>query len=376
MLERTIRDTKAYYCLECGTCTGSCPVSRYHPQYSPRLMVERALLDDAEEMLGDREVWSCLTCGTCSARCPSTVDYNEFTRATRALARDGGNEGVDTHAGILHALMELEARRSDRRDISWIAEELKVAKKGKVLFFTGCLPYFGVVFRELGVDTVGMANSTIRLLNACGVRPVVSRDERCCGHDAYWTGDLDSFKELARRNLKAIEDSGASTVVFACPECYAMFRLVYPKYFRGLKFDTLHISEFLTPHVERGAVAFSETTATLTYQDPCRLGRFLGVYDAPRGLLAAIPGAELVEMPRSRSEAVCCGSSAWVGCTRVNKRIQLERLGEALDTGAKTLVTGCPKCNIHLACAAKDGDLGRDVEISFLSNVLAQALAG
>ena len=376
MFEKAIRETKAYYCLECGICTGSCPVSRYHPQYSPRIMVERALLDDDETMLSEREVWDCLTCGTCSARCPSTVDFNEFTRAMRAGARESGFEGVDTHAGVLRALMELEARRSGRRDISWVADDLRVSSRGKVLFFTGCLPYYGVVFSELGVDTVGMANSTIRLMNACGVRPVVSRDERCCGHDLYWTGDRESFRKLARGNLKMIEESGARTVVFACPECYAMFNQVYPKFVGKIGFDMMHISEFLVSHVESGRLSFGEKESRVTYQDPCRLGRFLGVYEEPRVLLGSVPGLELTEMPRVRSEALCCGSSAWVGCTRINKSIQLERLSEAADTGATTLVTSCPKCNIHLSCAAKDEDTDGGIEISFLTDVLSDALAG
>jgi Fe-S oxidoreductase len=375
MLEGAIRETKAYYCLECGICTGSCPVSRYHPQYSPRIMVERALLDDDEAMLSERECWDCLTCGTCSARCPSTVDFNEFTRALRTHARESGFEGTDTHAGILRAVMELEIGRTGARDVSWVAEDADVSAKGTVLFYTGCLPYYGVVFKELGVDTVGMANSTIRLLNACGVKPVVSRDETCCGHDLYWTGEPAAIRKLARRNIKMIADSGAETVVFACPECYAMFRTVYPRFVGDLPFDVQHLSEFLKARTESGEISFGWVGAKVTYQDPCRLGRFLGVYEEPRELLAKIPGLELLEMPRARSEALCCGSSAWVGCTRINKSIQKERLAEAADTGATTLVTSCPKCSIHLSCAAKDDDTTRTVGIRFIADVLAEAMA-
>jgi Fe-S oxidoreductase len=375
MLEKTVRETKAYYCLECGICTGSCPVSRYHPQYSPRIMVERALLDDDESMLSERESWDCLTCGTCSARCPSTVDFNEFTRALRALARERGYRGTDTHAGILRAVMELEVTRENPRSTSWVAEDVDVTRRGKVLFYTGCLPYYGVVFRELGVDTVGMANATIRLMNACGVKPAVSAEERCCGHDLYWTGRVKEIRRLARDNVKAVEESGAETLVFACPECYAMFRRVYPELVRKIPFRTLHISEFLRPHVESGRLSFGELATTVTYQDPCRLGRFMNVYDEPRALLESVPGLELSEMPRARSEALCCGSSAWVGCTRINKSIQLERLAEARATGAETLVTSCPKCNVHLSCAAKDGDMDQTVGIRFLTELLSEASA-
>ncbi len=374
MLEETIQRTKAYYCLECGICTGSCPVSRHHENFSPRLMVERALLREEGPSLDDREVWSCLTCGTCSARCPSLVDYNEFTRETRVAAREGGWAGVDTHAGTILAFMELQTGAAGKRDLSWIAEGLRTSRKGGVLFYTGCLPYFGIVFRDYGVDAVGMANSTIRLMNAAGVRPVVSSDERCCGHDPYWTGDADTMKTLAKKNLRMIEETGARKVVFACPECYAMFKLVYPRYFGPLGFEVAHVTEFLVPYAAKGKLAFGERERTITYQDPCRLGRYAGVYDAPRELLTAVPGLEIAEMARTRAEALCCGSSAWVSCTRVNKQIQLERLAEAAETGATTLVTGCPKCNIHLACAARDGDGEEKIEIKFVTDVMAEAL--
>ena len=373
-LDQMIQSTKAYYCLECGICTGSCPVSRHNEAFSPRLMVERALLSSDDVRLGEPDVWSCLTCGTCSARCPVTVDYSEFTRLTRVAARQVDDRGTETHAGVLAAMMELQARRAGDRDLSWIAPDVSVARRGKVLLFTGCLPHFGVVFSEMGVDTAAMANSAIRLMNACGRRPVVSPAERCCGHDLYWTGELESFKKLARMNLRMVEDAGATTVVFACPECCAMFKLVYGKLFGKLQFEVTHITEFLAPYAARGRLSFRESEAVVTYQDPCRLGRYLGVYGAPRELLGAVPGLELREMPRARAEAVCCGSSSWVGCTRVNKSIQLERLREAAGTGATKLVTACPKCNIHLTCAARDGDLGESVEISFVTDLLSEAV--
>jgi Fe-S oxidoreductase len=375
MFEKTVRDTKAYYCLECGICTGSCPVSRHYPEFSPRILVERAVLGADDEMLAEREVWTCLTCGTCTARCPSTVDYNEFTRQSRAAARGAGYRGTDTHAGTVLALHELDAARGSKRDLGWIAPDLRVARKGKLLFYTGCLPYFGVVFRDLGVDTVEMANAVIRLMNACGKRPVVSPDERCCGHDLYWTGDTEVFKKLARANLKMVRDTGAKMVVFACPECYAMFKLVYPRHFGPLGFEVAHITEFLAPYAAKGKLAFAERPAAATYQDPCRLGRYLGVYDAPRELLAAVPELDVREMPRARAEAVCCGSSGWVGCTRINKSIQRERLKEAAETGAGAILTACPKCNIHLSCAAKDDDIDTDISIEYVATFLAGALA-
>jgi Fe-S oxidoreductase len=114
----------------------------------------------------------------------------------------------------------------------------------------------------------------------------------------------------------------------------------------------------------------------VTYQDPCRLGRHLGVYEAPRTALGAVPGVELVEMRRSGPRALCCAGSAWSSCDRHSKAIQVERLREARATGAEVMVTACPKCQIHLRCAMRDPKLGDEIRIELrdVAEVLAAAL--
>ncbi len=374
MLDRIVQETKAYYCLECGICTGSCPISRFDSGYSPRLMVENALLEPPEKTIWDKGVWSCLTCRACSSRCPSLVDYNEFTRGARMVAREAGQTGICTHTGTLQALMELQTVESFRKDTRWIGDGLRVSDRGEYLYFVGCLPYFNIVFEDIGIDGLQTARSAIKVLNAMGIIPAVSPNERCCGHDLYWSGDLAHFRELARRNLKMIKETGAKTVVFSCPEGYATFKLVYPKFFGRLKFEVLHLSEMVSRGMEKGAVVLQEVPGKVTYQDPCRLGRFLGIYEAPRQILRGIPGVEFAEMGRIRADALCCGSSGWINCTRVNKKIQLERLREARDTGAEVLVTACPKCSIHLKCALHDGDFGIKIQVKDINVLLAESL--
>ncbi|RPH82568.1 MAG: (Fe-S)-binding protein, partial [Desulfobacteraceae bacterium] len=120
-------------------------------------------------------------------------------------------------------------------------------------------------------------------------------------------------------------------------------------------------------------VAFQPLEKTVTYHDPCRLGRMAGIYDAPRELLQMIPGIQLVEMGRSRENGVCCGTSGWTNCTACSKAIQTERLREALGTGAGTLVTACPKCEIHLRCALKANPM--EIQIKDLHDLLAEQIA-
>ncbi|TET67613.1 MAG: (Fe-S)-binding protein, partial [Candidatus Zixiibacteriota bacterium] len=177
-------------------------------------------------------------------------------------------------------------------------------------------------------------------------------------------------------NLQVIKKGKADKIVFSCPEGYAIFKQIYPELFGELKFEVLHITELVAQKLKEGGFNLGEIVTKVTYQDPCRLGRFLGIYEEPREILKAIPGLELIEMPRNRKEAICCGSSTWINCSRVNKRIQLERLKEAKDTGAETLITACPKCKIHLSCALKDNDLEEKISIKDLNVLLAESLGG
>jgi Fe-S oxidoreductase len=114
----------------------------------------------------------------------------------------------------------------------------------------------------------------------------------------------------------------------------------------------------------------------VTFQDPCRLGRHLGVFDAPRDVMAAIPGVELEEMARSGPRSVCCAGGPWSSCDRFAKAIQVERLREARRTGADVMITSCPKCQVHFACAMNDPNLGEAIKIEMrdLTELVAQAL--
>ena len=373
-LDAIIEKTNAYYCLECGICTGSCPISRINPQYSPRLFVEKALLISEEELIEDNDLWTCLTCGACSKRCPSLVDYQDFMRRTRNLAIEIENRGICTHAGTIQAVASLQQNDFVQKDLSWISDDLKIKETGDVLFFVGCSPYFNVIFNNIGANSLDATKSSIKILNALGIEPAVRPDERCCGHDAYWTGELETFKQLAKKNLEMIQKSGAKKVIFSCAEGYTTLKTIYPKFFGKLKFEVQHISQFIAEKVEAGELKFKELSEKVTYHDPCRLGRFESEYEAPRKVLQAIPGLELIEMPRNRENSLCCGSSTWINCTQVNKKIQVEKLKEAQSTGAATMVTACPKCNIHLNCTMHDNGFHFDVGIKDLASLVAEAL--
>ena len=377
VITEAIKKTRAYYCLECGKCTGVCPVSKFNRGYSPRSLLIKALRGNYEELVKDKTLWTCLTCGLCDERCPSDINYIELIKTAREVAHGVGEEGVCSHGGAFQSLMRIMTSKELKQNrLEWISEDLKVASQGDIVYFVGCLPYFDVFFSDIGVSTLDAARSTVKILNYLGINPVLLADERCCGHDLLWIGDVDNFKRLAKHNIEVIEKVGAKKVIFSCPECYRTFKKDYPTYFGELKFDVQHIVELIAKEIANDKIKFGDYQATVTYQDPCRLGRHLGIYDEPRQIMYGIPKLKLNEMEKSRNTSICCGVSAWMNCDTYSKALQVERLKDAKSTGADTLVVACPKCEIHLKCAMSEDNFPEDqkIEIKNLTTLACQAL--
>ena len=363
------------YCMECGVCTASCPISRELPSFSPRQMIKRAMMEPVGDLVQSRDLWACLSCARCSVRCPAEIDFPEFNRSYREEARKAGNLPLESHHGILQTIARLQTLNIRQQRTAWAEEVGAFRETGDYFYFVGCLPYFDVTFRYLDLTPLDTARSVLTLLNMLGVEPVISNDERCCGHDALWSGDEATFLELGRRNIEVIKSSGAKTVLFSCPEGYFTFKYDYPKYFKSLPFEVLHMTEFLTQELPQAGLSFKPSSnGTITYHDPCRLGRLSGNYQLPRQLLQGLPETELVEMERNRENAHCCGTSSWMECDGCSKAMQVERIQEAIKTGAQTLITACPKCQIHLTCAQRGTDL--DLKVTDLYAYLLERLKG
>jgi heterodisulfide reductase subunit D len=372
-----LKKSRAFYCLECGKCTAVCPIATFNKGYSPRRMLAEGLFYGARDLLSDRQLWSCLTCQLCSQRCPVDVRYSEYMRDVRAEAYKAGHWGNPSHGGALLHIMEMAASPGLKQNrTGWITEDLKVKQKGEFLYFVGCLPYFQDFFaKDFTFEPVSIARDAVKVLNRIGIEPVVLENERCCGHDLYWLGQLEKFDELGRLNMKDIEESGAKTVITACPECALSLKRLYPERLGKAGYEVLHISELLARSMDK--LIFKELNMEVTFQDPCRLGRYLGVYDPPRQVLSSIPGLKLHEMRRNRRGSICCGTTNWMNCDASSGQIQRSRLKEAGETGAKTLVTACPKCQIHFRCAAcGEQEEKSDLLVSDFVNIVASALEG
>jgi heterodisulfide reductase subunit D len=375
MLEKMMVLSHGWRCLECGKCTANCPISGFSNGYSPRRIMSQIISGNPGAVLGNGALYECLTCGLCNLRCPSDVDFSSIMKDMRTAAAPMGATGCPSHGGFLQSMMRLMAAPNlAQKRTAWITEDLKVAETGDVVYFVGCLPYFDAFFSDIKVETLPIAKGTVKLLNRLGITPVVMKDERCCGHDLLWNGDRETFKKLADLNAEALKKTGAKTVVTACAECYRTLKLDYPKVGDPLGgVEIFHISEFLAAKASGGELKFGSLDKTITFQDPCRLGRQMGVFEEPRKVLGRIPKLELKEMYRSLERASCCGTSSWMNCTAVSKRIQAERLKEARGTGADLLVTSCPKCYIHFQCTLSGSGLDDSAKIEVIDLVTLAA---
>jgi Fe-S oxidoreductase len=141
-----------------------------------------------------------------------------------------------------------------------------------------------------------------------------------------------------------------------------------------MPFELVHLTELLADKVEEGEVTFQPSAGLVTYHDPCRMGRYLEVHEPPRTLITSVPELELVEMEDNRQRAMCCGSTAWVNCSGCSKLIQQEKLRQARETGARVMLTTCPKCQIHLSCASRDLDPERAVEVEDVISWVGRAI--
>ncbi len=382
-LEQTIHDSGVLRCLECGKCTAICPIARYDGGFSPRVTVRRALARHDEALLHDDRLWTCINCLQCSQVCPAGVDYSALTTAVRTEARRLGQAALCTHGEAIHVWMRMMMQTDLRQNrLGWLESSSNLQfsifksqisnNQSSTLYFAGCAPHYDALFAPLGVAGIQVARSSVRIMNALGIEPLVLADERCCGHDLLWEGDLDGFLKLAQLNAELIRASGAKRIVSSCPECVRALKVDYPAHGIHLNVEVMHLSELLAntqypiPKINGKAV---------TFHDPCRLGRHLGVYDAPRKVLEGL-GYKVVEMRHARRNALCCGTNGWTHCGAANKAIQVQRLREAKATGADVMVTACLKCQIHFKCALMDAQLKEEIGIEMvdLATLVAEQL--
>ena len=342
-----------------------------------------------DEIIESGVLWECLTCNSCLQDCPKDINFADIARILRYKMRNKGIHNLDrtvAHKGIYPTMGELMSQDyiNINRPLDWIPKGCKVADKGEILYYVGCLPFFDYDFQNLKP----ISSSTLKTICKIEKNPiVVLKEETCCGHDLYWgQGKLEVFIELAKKNLEKFEKAGVSKIITACAECYRTFKVDYSNLFDDFneRFDVKHIIEYVYDKWKQGKIDFKEPIekykkSTFTYHDPCRLSRFLPVENNLVKKLREIfnylqnLGYNFKEMKHNQENSLCCGVSSWLNCNERSKALRYTRILEAKDV-ATQLFTSCPKCNVHLNCIKKDYEDISSVEISDLSEFLADII--
>lgn len=377
-IEEIISLYDVYSCQDCGKCTSACPLALSGKQFSPRAIANSVIGGDTNSETMKDAVWSCLTCGLCYDRCPSAVNFPEFIRDLRGHLRKNELNGNEVHGGFFQSLMRtMTAENLEMKRWNTLLPGIKTDPESKTLYFGGCNIYFDTFFnRHLGMKTFDIAIDSLRLLNFFDVAPSLLPNERCCGHDLLWAGDVDNFKKLAKLNTDMINGLDIEEVITSCPECYRSLSHDYEKHGFKIPARITHIYDFLEREIGKGAVDFKKSSQKFTFQDSCRMSRFEDKANLPRQLLEKMKPDNFIEMQDSGKSSICCGNSCWIGCDSFSKALQVKRIKQAKATGSERLLTSCPKCQVHLKCAMEDPFLGNSLklEVMDLVSLVAQKI--
>jgi Fe-S oxidoreductase len=369
-----------------------CPSSAYYffdgyslqgrLQIALALMEGRLKYEDTPALLDI--IYACNMCGGCDASCKLNNNEGEMLRVIEDLRAKLVEDGqlLPQQMPLIENLRKednmMMAKKTDRG--LWL-EGLKVKdltrESAPVVYHAGCRLSFDN-------DQWDVPRTALGLLQQAGVDVgIFGKDETCCGGRCYEMGYRGETTKYAENNLEAWKRAGVKTVVVSCSDCYYTFRSLYPQL--GSTLEVLHVSQYLERLVGDGKLKFTrKLPLKVTWHDPCHLGRRAdayrpgkpveGVFDAPRNVLKAIPGVELVEMERTREYAWCCGA----GCSTRNDYPEFnawtaaERIIEAESTDASALITACGWCekNFHEAVAAR----GSKLEVLDLAQLVKRAL--
>jgi Fe-S oxidoreductase len=406
-------------CTECGRCQSQCPAWATGKPLSPKQVIldlrdhafakapyllaasdeERAKLPDAVKAEAERPLvgsaadhgvidpdvlWSCTNCGACVEECPVDIEHIDHI------------DGMRRHQVLIESAFPVEAagmlknleNKGDpwgmggARRAEWMTEldfevpvvDAKIEEDVEYLFWVGCA---GALEDRARKTTKAIAT----LLHTAGVKfAVLGPAETCTGDPARRIGNEFVFSMLAQQNIETLNEAGARTIVASCPHCFNTIANEYPQL--GGNYEVIHHTQLLARLVAEGKLTpAGRVDEKLTYHDPCFLGRHNKVYTPPREILDAVPGVEATEMHRCKSRGFCCGAGGarmWME-ERIGKRINTERIEEALALSPDTISTACPYCLVMLgdAVSAKksSGEAKETLEVVDVAQLLARSVS-
>ena len=352
-------------CYGCDLCDDACPVRLFNAGDKLNIIYNSWNNEDDGVPL-----YSCLTCTACTNACPQLVDYDSYVDIRRSLIV-GGPPATEIPHTLLQAVLAAEAEES--ADESFISVD-DYPIDSNVGYYPGCVDYIDqeMIFSHVNEGTMNLGDTTtaaFTLFEDMGSEVTyLGRDFlKCCGHDQKWQGMTEVFEKLKSYNQKKLDESGIDTLVTSCAECFKTFAMDYE--LEDMK--VMHTTEYL---IENGfdMNLQTEEDLTVTYHDPCRLGRQMNIYEEPRELVRAVEGVDLVEMEHNKEDGLCCGVSSMMSCNENSRALRIQRFDEVKATGADVMLTSCPKCVSHFECLKFEGDPRHDFEILDVVSFLAR----
>jgi len=363
MGERRIDELKnyIYQCNRCGQCLDFSTVGQAHkcPAFEGGLFesyaargkynIARALVDgviDYDMDLAER-VFACNECRACAQDCFKYLDTTGmFTAMKEDLAELGMippnfKEGLEGEMGLDETHNVYKAPHEERW--AWLKDQSRLDVPAETAIYVGCSSAY--VRQNMAIETVGA-------IERLGIEYTIISDEWCCGHPYMAAGQIDKARESLKNTISQYVDLGVKRVVFNCPGCLKTFKHDAPEILgQALPFEPMHLMELVAYLAEEGQIQFKPASPKLniTYHDSCTMGRWLGIYEAPRTLLKHIYGVAITEMPRNRGNAYCCGAGGLIryDFSDISDCAGTERFQEAEATGADVLMTSCPACLVQ-----------------------------
>jgi len=326
-----------------------------------KMHIARALLEgdfdyeDAPEL--PEIIYLCTTCGACEINCQRLQDKEplKVTECLRARLVEDGIGPMPPHQGLIKSVKQYDNpwMQPRTKKASWAKRlKLKDASKEEVetLYFVGCTAALDPSLRDI-------PQNTAQILVKAGVDlAILGNNEICCGSPVARIGERKIFINLAKRNVELLNKRGVKEIVTSCAGCYRVLKFDYNEVpaIAEIKYKIYHTVEYIDYLIKQGKLTFSKKIPlTLTWHDPCHLGRHCGIYEQPRNILRSIPGISLLEMERIKDQSWCCGGGGGTRTAFIDFAVETakKRIKEAMKTGAEGIVTCCPFCRQNLSDA-------------------------
>jgi Fe-S oxidoreductase len=336
--------------------------------------------DSVFERISADEIWSCTSCKACDEICPVNIEILDkildMRRYKSLMESDFPTELGNTYRSMENSTNVYGMNQGERGDWAASLEGVEIVDPGgpfahDYLMWVGCAGSFDDRNKKT-------SRALARLMQRAGLDfAILGPSELCTGDSARRSGNEYIFQMLAMQNIESLNGMGVTKIVTQCPHCFNTLKNEYPQY--GGSYEVIHHSQLLEELVADGrlSLAGASLDERVTYHDSCYLGRHNDVYLAPRNVIGALGGVEIVEMPRNGTRGMCCGAGGarmWMEET-IGKKVNTERSEEAVATGASRIAVACPFCYVMMDDGVKGQGKDEEVRVQDIAELLDEALA-